>query len=163
LRRLLMLALYRAGRQAEALEQYRETAALMRHELGLEPAEELRALEAAILNQDPALAAPPALAAARARIPVPAAALVGRDGELDELAGLVSRSEVRIVTVNGAGGSGKTRVALELARRAGPAFANGAAFVELAPLADPALVIPAVGRVLGVAEAANESRVASLG
>jgi predicted ATPase/DNA-binding SARP family transcriptional activator len=162
LRRLLMLALYRSGRQADALAEYREAARLLRDELGLEPGEELRALEAAILNQDPSLAEPPSAAASRASVPVPASSLVGREEELAQLAALVSRREVRVVTVNGAGGSGKTRVALELARRAGPTFANGVAFVELGPLADPSLVIPAIGQALGAAEAAGESRVVAL-
>jgi predicted ATPase/DNA-binding SARP family transcriptional activator len=163
LRRLLMLALYRSGRQADALAEYRRAATLLRDELGLAPGGDLRALEAAILNQDPALVelrgAPPPLPA----VPVPASSLVGREDELAQLATLVGRREVRIVTVNGAGGSGKTRVALELARRAGPTFANGAAFVELAPLTEASLVIPAVGQALGFAEAADESRVAALG
>ena len=163
LRRLLMLALYRAGRQAEALAEYREAAKLLRDELGLEPGEGLRALEAAILNQDPSLARPPSAASPWSAVPVPASSLVGRGEELAQLAALVSRSDVRVVTVNGAGGSGKTRVALELARRAGPTFANGAAFVELAPLTDSSLVIQAIGQTLGIAEAAGESRVEALG
>ena len=163
LRRLRMLALYRSGRQAEALAEYRAAAKLLRDELGLEPSEELRALEAAILNQDPALAETPSAASPRAAVPVPASSLVGREEELAKLAALVSRGDVRIVTVNGAGGSGKTRVALELARRAAPTFANGAAFVELAPLTDPSLVIQAIGQTLGIAEGAGESRAATLG
>ena len=57
-RRLLMLALYRSGRQSDALDVYRETARLLREELGLDPSDELRALEAAILRRDPALAPP---------------------------------------------------------------------------------------------------------
>jgi DNA-binding SARP family transcriptional activator len=59
LRGQLILALYRAGRQAEALEVYRETRRVLADELGLEPSAELRELERAILRQDPALAPPP--------------------------------------------------------------------------------------------------------
>ena len=71
-------------------------------------------------------------------IPVPSSALVGRRRELRALTAMVTREDIRIVTVSGAGGSGKTRVALEIARTAGPQFANGAAFVELAAVRDPA-------------------------
>lgn len=62
LRRQLMLALYRSGRQAEALEQYRQARLVLIRELGLEPTEELRQLERAILAHDPSLAAPPPVA-----------------------------------------------------------------------------------------------------
>ena len=64
LRQQLMLALYRSGRQAEALEQYRQGRLVLIRELGLEPTEELRQLERAILAHDPALAAPPPFAGA---------------------------------------------------------------------------------------------------
>src|SRR4029077_2012744 len=59
LRGHLMVALYRSGRQAEALDAYRDAGTALRDELGLEPSEELQALQRAILDHDPALAAPP--------------------------------------------------------------------------------------------------------
>jgi DNA-binding SARP family transcriptional activator/DNA-binding beta-propeller fold protein YncE len=67
-RRMLMLALYRAGRQSDALDVYRDFRRLLRDELGLDPSVELRQLEAAILRQDSALSAPPPTAAAPARV-----------------------------------------------------------------------------------------------
>src|SRR5262249_11787071 len=70
-RRLLMLALYRSGRQADALAEYREATRLLRDELGLEPGAELRALEAAILNQDPDLDRAGAKPARGRRVRVP--------------------------------------------------------------------------------------------
>ena len=69
LRGHLMVALYRSGRQAEALDAYRDARTVLRDELGLEPSEELQALQRAILDHDPALAAPP-----RVEPPIPAGA-----------------------------------------------------------------------------------------
>ena len=83
LRRQLMLALYRSGRQAEALEAYRDARRTLVEELGIEPGGELRELEAAILRQDPALA--PARAESpkpEHRVPAPATPFVGRGREV---------------------------------------------------------------------------------
>lgn len=151
-RRLLMLALYRGGRQSDALTEYRDAVRQLRDELGLEPAAELRALERAILTHDSSLAPSAAGALPGQRVPVPLSSFVGREQELGRLEALLSRGDVRILTVHGAGGSGKTRVALEVARRAAPMFANGSAFVELAPVRDASLVIQAIGTALKVAE-----------
>jgi predicted ATPase/DNA-binding SARP family transcriptional activator len=156
LRAQLMLALYRCGRQTDALDAYAEGARVLRDELGLEPGAQLRDLQHAILNQAPSLDAPAPPATPIAAIPVPSSALVGRRGELRHLTALVTREDVRIVTVSGAGGSGKTRVALELARVAGPRFANGVAFVELASVRDPALVIGTIAQALGAPETPQE-------
>ena len=149
LRAQLMLALYRCGRQAEALDAYRDAARALRDELGLEPGAELRELEHAILNHAPSLAAPAAAAAPRVAVPVPTTMLIGRRDELEQLTGLVTRDDVRLVTIAGAGGSGKTRLALELANAAGPAFAHGAAFVELASVRAPDLVLATIAQALG--------------
>jgi predicted ATPase/DNA-binding SARP family transcriptional activator len=143
-----MLALYRCGRQAEALEVYTAAHARLRDELGLDPGAGLRELQRRILQQDPELAA--VRSAAPASLPAAPNALLGRERELDELQGLLSRDGVRLLVLTGAGGSGKTRLALEAARGASPRFANGALFVGLASVRDPKLVLGAVARACGV-------------
>jgi predicted ATPase/DNA-binding SARP family transcriptional activator len=80
-------------------------------------------------------------------LPVHLTRFIGRDRELDDLARLVARS--RLVTLTGAGGSGKTRLAREAAERAASAFSR-VAWVDLAPLADPGLIVQQVGDALGV-------------
>ena len=150
LRGLLMLALYRAGRQAEALDAYAEIRQAL-DELGLEPAGELRALQGAILRQDAALAVEPEAVRQRRHLPAPATPFVGRREEVDAVKDLL-RGETRLVTLTGPGGAGKTRVALRVAHELADAFADGVWFVGLAPLVDPALVRPAIAQALGLAE-----------
>jgi predicted ATPase/DNA-binding SARP family transcriptional activator len=149
LRAQLMLALYRAGRQAEALRAYQAARAVLNDELGVEPGSDLRRLEAAILAQDDSLEAPPPAPAAptvaarrRSNIGAPLTTLVGRTEELAALRNLVA--ERRLVTLTGPGGVGKTRLALEAARTSGPTVAAGAWLVELAPVGDPAGVAAAI-------------------
>src|SRR6185437_16177957 len=86
----------------------------------------------------------------RVSLPVPANPLIGRERELAQLRGLLTAGEARLIVLTGAGGSGKTRLALELARELAPEFANGAAFVSLVPLTDPALVPLAIATELSV-------------
>ena len=78
---------------------------------------------------------------------------IGRDGPVREVAGLLG--EHRLVTVTGPGGSGKTRLAAEVARRVAGRFADGVWLAELAPVADPALVPSVVAAALGVREQAG--------
>src|SRR4051812_6429554 len=143
----LMRALYRAGRQADALDAYRRARHNLVEELGLEPSRELQRLEAAILAQDPSLDAPEPIAApvaaaatpkptpaARPELPVPAAPLLGRDEDIATASALLADPDVRLLTLTGPGGIGKTRFALELAHRVGGEFAEGARFVALAPV-----------------------------
>ena len=154
LRRHLVLALYRAGRQADALAAYRDAYELLDRELGLEPSEELRQLERAILRHEVAAAEPPER---RSNLPEPATRLVGRADELEALDRAL-RSH-RLVTLSGLGGSGKTRLALETARRQAAAWADGVWLVDLTAVADGALVEPAAAAALGIepAEALVES------
>jgi len=150
----LIVALYRAGRQAEALQAYREARRSLVEELGVEPGPELQRLERAILQQDPALAAPPPRTrVVSSNLPASSTPLVGRQLELAGLTGLLRRGDVRLVTLMGPGGTGKTRLALEAARELEGELADGGVFVDLAPLEDPADVLAAVARALSVGEA----------
>jgi predicted ATPase/DNA-binding SARP family transcriptional activator len=139
-----MLALYRSGRQADALAAYRESRAAL-DALGLEPSPELRALERRILEHDPALAVAPSHGTS-----FPAGmdtTLVGRDLELAAVRGLLSRPEVRLVTLTGTGGTGKTRLAHALAE----GEAN-AVFVDLSPLVDARLLLSTIAAALSLGD-----------
>ena len=158
LRSQFMLALYRSGRQAEALAAYRAARALLVESLGIEPGAALKSLERAILVQDPALnvssAGPPNADSER---PTPslragATSFVGRTRELRVLRALLTRADVRLLTLTGPGGTGKTRLAVEATAGLGDAFPDGVELVELAPIADPELVAAAIADGLGVTE-----------
>ena len=139
-----MLALYRSGRQADALAAYRDA----RHaldELGLQPSADLRLLERRILEHDEGLGAPSRVA--KGAGPGRENALVGREREIAAVVALLRRSDVRLVTLTGTGGTGKTRLAQAAADEAG-----GGVFVDLAPLTDPGLVLAAIARALGIDE-----------
>jgi predicted ATPase/DNA-binding SARP family transcriptional activator len=137
--RQLVLALYRAERQAEALETFHEARTRLDAELGLEPSPELKELELQILRHEVAPAAP---VEARHNLPAATTSFVGRERELEELVDLLR--EHRLVTLTGMGGAGKTRLAVETARRPADAFADGVWLVDLTALADPRLVVGAV-------------------
>jgi len=146
----LMLALYRCERQTDALELFTTTRASMLEELGLEPGGELRDLQRRILEHDSTLTLTLLARVAEVMLPASPNALLGRECELAELRDLVAREDTRLVVLTGAGGSGKTRLALEVARATGGLFANGAAFVELALLSDSAGVPGAIARALSI-------------
>jgi transcriptional activator/AAA ATPase-like protein len=115
-----MLALYRAERQADALAAYRRAQAILDEELGLEPGDELKQLEQAILRHEVAPVTPPG---ERHNLPAPVTSFVGREAELAEIERLLGQT--RLLTLTGVGGVGKTRLALEAARRAVPDFPGG--------------------------------------
>jgi predicted ATPase/DNA-binding SARP family transcriptional activator len=180
LRALHMLALFRCGRQAEALTAFTDLRRLLVEELGIEPSLQLRELHAQILAQAPTLAwtppvtpqppehrGEPAATAApeptqpapgRLALPTPRGAVVrlparrtsfvGRESELSEAQELLSRS--RLLTLTGPGGTGKTRLAIELAAAAAGNFPDGVTFVPLAPVSDPGLVGESIVQALGL-------------
>ena len=152
LRAQLMLALYRSGRQADALDAFRQARRTLVDELGVEPSKHLRDLEAAILRQDPALEVAVATANTRPRLPIPAQPLVGRTLDVAAVTALVRTPAIRLVTLTGPGGTGKTRLALEAAHELQSSLGGGVFLVDLTPIRDPALVASTVAHAVGVSE-----------
>jgi predicted ATPase/DNA-binding SARP family transcriptional activator len=153
---LTMLALYRSGRQSDALERFAAIRARLHDELGLEPGPSLRELQGRILQQDPGLELDALAHAEQAHLPMPPNPLVGRERELAELRALLESRRARLLVLTGAGGSGKTRLALEAARQLAGSYANGAVLVELAPLRDPELVVPTIAHALELTDTSDD-------
>jgi predicted ATPase/DNA-binding SARP family transcriptional activator len=154
----LMVALYRSGRQAEALRAASELRRVLRDDLGLDPSAELTELEQAILEEreDLRWSPPNAEGAAdgvlsrdprrRGALPTETTVLVGRDADVDLAARLLDSG--RILTLFGPGGVGKTRLAQRLAATVDDQFADGVRLVELAPVRDQRAVTAALADVL---------------
>jgi len=151
---LLVLGLYRSGRQAEALAAVRRVRELLADQLGVDPGPELQRLEQQVLRQDPDLlpvrASPSRDLARQERIRRPLSSFLGRARDLALLAGLVDAS--RLVTVVGTAGVGKTRLAIEHA--AARTDGDGPWLVRLADVTDPAMLPLAVSAAAGVTETA---------
>ena len=168
----LVLARYRVGQHAAALDAYRTYARGLADELGLEPSAAMRDLQSAVLRHDPRLGSPEALvlhrvgstarggdhtahggdtgsprAGSGGRLP-PAPDLVGRESDLSTLTALVRTG--RVVTLTGPGGVGKTSLVVRLAHDLASRYPDGARVCELAALTDPESVAEAVGAALGV-------------
>lgn len=158
--RALMRLYTRLGRREAALRQYRLCMDVLKRELNAPPEAETTQVYQQILRSRPVhagrpeesspvgtTASPPATAPTN--LPAPTSELIGRAGAVAELTELVAVH--RLVTLIGAGGVGKTRLGLEVARQLLPSFADGVWFVELAPLSDPGLVPVAVAVALELA------------
>lgn len=161
----LMVALYRSNRQAEALQTYQRLRRRLIEEMGIEPGDDLQALEEAILLHDDALlghrravTVPPT-----ATLPSFSTAIVGREDEVAAVRATLDRA--RLVMLVGMGGIGKTRLAVEAARRTEGELANGCIYADLAQLVaetqlDAYLVAQAGGRAQ--AEASTRQLLISL-
>jgi predicted ATPase/DNA-binding SARP family transcriptional activator/Tfp pilus assembly protein PilF len=165
--RALIRLLAASGQPALARRQYAELERLLRDELGAAPTEETRALLPAI---DPGPLSHPAASASRprpvalshappgdvaARLPVSLTRFFGREAEIDALCRMLDQEGRRLLTLTGVGGSGKSRLALEVAQCLAPRFPGHAAFVPLAALTDGRRLPEAIRDALGLPPAPN--------
>jgi DNA-binding SARP family transcriptional activator len=169
LRELQMHALYGVGRQAEALDAFRQASRQLRDELGLDPGPSLRSMHQRILSTDPALlnpaappsppdtAPPPASAPATvpAQLPADIAHFTGREGQLGALTALAAETggAVVITAINGTAGIGKTALAVHWAHQAAASFPDGQLYVNLRGFDPSGTPVPSEAAVRGFLDA----------
>ncbi len=152
--RQLMRALALVGRRSEALIQYETCRRVLADELGVEPSAETQALYGQIsrgeltAKREEASHAPPVILHP---LPSQLTPFIGRERELADLHRLLSDPQCRLLTLVGPGGIGKTRLALQAAANQRQSFIHGAAFVSLASVASPALIVHVIAEALGLA------------
>ena len=158
----LMLALYRCGRQAEALRAFQTARSQLAEELGIEPGPALRHLEARVLAQDPSLdlSDTPDPGTAPNNLPLLRTSFIGRHRDLELGSKLLSES--RLLTLTGPPGSGKTRMAIRLAADHVGDFPHGTFFVPLAAVTEVGLIDTTIARTLGIREIPGEEPVEGL-
>ncbi len=141
-----------AGHRTLALRQYEQCRSILEKELGEDPEEETKELAEAIRSNRYARSRRSPLEDHRNNLPVEPLSFVGRETELSRLIDILNKEEVRILTLTGAGGTGKTRLAVEAATRLVDRFEHGVFFVDILRARTPAELIPVVARVLEVRE-----------
>lgn len=144
----LMVALYRTGRQAEALRAYQSARRILGEELGVEPTAALRRLEEQVLLHEIPLDLPAPDTEERGNLPAPIGTLIGRSEDARQVEKLLDLH--RLVTVTGFGGIGKTSLAMDVARRAADSYRDGVWLVELGALTDPSYMVGEIATVFGI-------------
>jgi predicted ATPase/DNA-binding SARP family transcriptional activator len=155
--RSLMQSLSRRGQRTTALAEFERCKRVLAEGLGIEPSAETLALFERIRNEpqsDSRTYPPPGekLLPRAARVPLPLTVLLGRDQELAGLLDLLRRDGVRLVTLLGPPGIGKTRLSMQLAHTLKDDFEGNVYFISLAAITDPALVVPTLVQALGLSE-----------
>ena len=170
---LQMTALYRCGRQADALAAFHAARGRFLDELGIEPSQPLCELHEDVLKHSARLSPPsqttavttraeqpgPEMPSAvgECRLPVPPNRTIGRDQDVVAVSERLRAGSVRLLTLTGPGGVGKTRLAVEAARAVGADFADGAHYVSLAALGGPEDVPAAILKALRIIVLSGES------
>jgi len=147
----LMFCYLATGKRSEALKQYKECERALEIELDVEPAPETTALFEWIQQTPSERKSPVALIT---NLPIPLSSFVGRKQEMTEIKRWLSRT--RLLTLTGAGGCGKTRLAIQVATDLVDSFKDGVWWVDLAPLSDAALVPQMAAKALGLRGEPNE-------
>ncbi|MBN1813052.1 MAG: tetratricopeptide repeat protein, partial [Anaerolineae bacterium] len=156
--RQVMRLLADQGQRGAALAQYEACCRALEAELGVGPSAETVALYEQICDEK---VVPQAMTTSvvhpspRHNLPAQATPFIGRETQLTEVRELLVDPDVRLLTLTGVGGTGKTRLALQVAAGLLDVFSDGVFFVPLAPIRDPALVIPAIAATLGVRESGD--------
>ena len=164
--RLLMLALYRTGRQAEALRRASEFRSMLAREVGLDPSPAVRKLEAQILADDPVLIGEPEPSTgSRVKVAAPTllgvTSFIGRDPDVASLTEAIR--EQALITITGPGGVGKTRLAMRVAGGVIDEFIDGVTVVEFGALRNPAGTAQVIAQALDVQQRQHRTIEATIG
>ncbi len=156
--RALMMAHAGLGDQANVKNDFQRCATALEKELGVEPSLETENLFHSLISGQIMPQTQPPTARPPVKLPVQPTPFIGRADDLSRLDILLADSTTRLVTILGAGGIGKTRLAIEAARRQADAFADGVYFVSLAAVDDPTLIITPIATAIDFAFHVRDQR-----